>query len=180
MIGNAGNNALNGGAAKDTLAGGLGDDSYWVDNTGDKVVEASGEGFDTIYASVTCTLTARYAEVLELTGSANLDATGNSVGNTLKGNSGGNTLNRLGGNDILTGGTGLDVFLFQTGSRLDTVTDFTVADGDLINVNAFTGGVANAGLVSQVGANVLITLGGGNTVTVLGANQADVLAHMVW
>ncbi|ESQ88994.1 hypothetical protein ABAC460_14535 [Asticcacaulis sp. AC460] len=180
LTGNAGNNALNGGAAKDTMAGGLGDDSYWVDNTGDKVVENNGEGFDTIYASVTYNLTGRYAEVLELTGAANIDAAGNSLGNTLRGNSGSNTLNGLGGNDILTGNGGLDTFLFQTGSRSDTITDFTVADGDLINVNAYTGGVANSGLVSQAGLNVVINLGGGNLITVLNAAQADVLSHIVW
>ncbi|EGF93683.1 hemolysin-type calcium-binding repeat 2 copies family protein [Asticcacaulis biprosthecium C19] len=180
VTGNSGNNALNGGTGKDTLTGGLGDDSYWVDNTGDKVVEASGEGFDTVFASVTYTLAGRYAEVLELTGAANLNATGNSVSNTLRGNGGNNTLNGLAGNDILTGNGGLDVFLFSAGSRADTVTDFTVADGDLINVNAYTGGVANAGLVTQSGLNVVINLGSGNVITVLNAAQADVLSHIVW
>ncbi|EGF89277.1 hemolysin-type calcium-binding repeat 2 copies family protein [Asticcacaulis biprosthecium C19] len=180
LNGNSGNNSLDGGAGNDTLMGGLGNDTYYVTSTGDKVVENNGEGTDIIYSTVTYTLTGRYAETLELTGSGNVDASGNGVGNTLIGNTGNNTLNGLGGNDILTGGLGADVFLFGIASRADTVTDFSAAQNDTINVNAYTGGVANNGLVVQVGADTVINFGGGNVITVLNATQADVLAHMVW
>ncbi|ESQ93527.1 hypothetical protein ABAC460_00225 [Asticcacaulis sp. AC460] len=180
LVGNSGNNVLDGGVGNDTLTGGLGDDTYYVQATGDKVVEASGEGYDVVFASATYTLTGRYAEELRLTGSANIDASGNGVSNVLVGNSGSNVLNGLGGNDSLTGGLGADTFLFGTASRADTVTDFNAVEGDMINVNAYTGGTANAGLVTQVGLNVVIDFGSGNVVTVLNAAQADVLSHMIW
>ncbi|ESQ76635.1 calcium-binding protein [Asticcacaulis sp. AC402] len=180
LNGNSGKNVLDGAAGNDTLTGGLGDDSYYVQSTGDKVVESLGQGYDVIYASATYTLTGRYAEELRLTGAANIDASGNSVNNLLIGNTGANVLNGLGGNDTLTGGSGADTFLFQAGSRADQVEDFNATDGDLINVNAYTGGVANAGLVVQSGVNVVINFGGGNVITVVGASQADVLSHMVW
>ncbi|ESQ76486.1 calcium-binding protein, partial [Asticcacaulis sp. AC402] len=130
LTGNSGNNRLDGQGGNDTLAGGFGNDTYIVQNTGDKVVEDSGQGTDTIKASVTYSLTGRYAETLELTGSANIDASGNSLVNTLIGNDGNNVLNGLGGNDTLTGGEGADIFLFQTGSRADRVDDFSAAQGD--------------------------------------------------
>ena len=45
----AGNDLIDGGAGVDTLAGGAGNDQYFVD-AGDVVVEASGDGFDIVYA----------------------------------------------------------------------------------------------------------------------------------
>ncbi|ESQ73535.1 hypothetical protein ABAC402_18860 [Asticcacaulis sp. AC402] len=178
--GNALNNVLTGNTGNNVLTGGLGNDSYYVQNTGDNVVELSGQGADVIFSTVSYSLNARYAETIILTGSADVNATGNSLANTLTGNDGINTINGKGGADILTGGLGADIFLFEAGSGGDTITDFNAVQNDSINVNAYTAGVANAGLVTQSGLNVLISLGGGNVITVSGAVVADVLAQMVW
>ncbi|ESQ73968.1 calcium-binding protein [Asticcacaulis sp. AC402] len=180
LTGNSGNNSLEGGVGLDTLTGGLGDDSYYVDNAGDLVIEAGDSGNDAIFASVSYSLSGRTVETLTLTGLGHINATGNGSANTLIGNSGNNRLDGGGAGDILTGGLGADVFVFMAGSRKDTITDFSATDNDMIDVQAYTGGVANAGLVAQVGLDVVITLGGGNVVTVLNASQADVLSHMVW
>ncbi|EGF93692.1 hemolysin-type calcium-binding repeat 2 copies family protein [Asticcacaulis biprosthecium C19] len=180
LTGNAGNNALDGGAGSDKMMGGLGDDTYYVDHAQDNVGEAHLQGTDTIYSSVTYSLFGRAVEILTLTGSANLNGTGNSLANSLTGNAGGNRLDGAGGNDVLTGGLGADVFAFMTGSGKDTVTDFSAAQNDAINLTAYTHGVANAAIVSQFGGDVVINLGGGNTITVLSASQTDVLSHMVW
>src|SRR5262249_21769903 len=52
LIGNIGNNLLDGRGGADTMAGGEGNDVYVVDNLSDKVSEAGGFGVDTILASV--------------------------------------------------------------------------------------------------------------------------------
>jgi len=122
MIGNAGvntltgtayNDILDGGAGADTMVGGKGDDTYYVDNIGDKITEAASSGTDTVYASVSYTL-ATNVENMILAGSAAINATGNTVANTLTGNSAANILNGLGGNDLMDGGDGSDIYLVAT------------------------------------------------------------------
>jgi len=104
--GNALDNVLIGNSAANTLTGGAGNDTYVVDNAGDVVVENSGEGTDTVQSSVTHTLAAN-VENLTLTGSANIDGTGNALDNTLVGNAGNGTLDGAGGNDVLIAGNGV-------------------------------------------------------------------------
>src|SRR5262245_37027953 len=91
IFGNSGNNTLDGGAGADMLIGGTGNDTYVVDNTGDTVTENAGEGTDLVQASVTYMLSAN-VENLTLTGSADINGTGNSLANIITGNSGNNTL----------------------------------------------------------------------------------------
>ena len=168
ITGNAGNNTLDGGAGADIMAGGLGDDTYVVDNVGDVVNDYSGAGNDTILASVSYTLSGRYVETLQLTGSANINAIGNAQDNRLVSNA---------GNNSLTGGTGADTFAFLLGSHADTITDFTVADNDTIDATPYH---AVAHTVTQSGTSVIIDFGSGNTVTVLKTNVADVTAHTIF
>ena len=86
------------------MAGGLGNDTYFVDNAGDVVTEALNAGTDTVQSSlVNYTLTAN-VENLTLTGSANINGTGNGLANVITGNSGNNILDGAGGADTMVGG----------------------------------------------------------------------------
>jgi hypothetical protein len=99
LIGNSLNNVLNGSIGADTMEGGAGNDRYYVDNINDKVIETKYNGTDHVVSSVSYGLAGQHVEWLTLTGSSNINATGNSLANTIKGNTGSN---------VITGGLGAD------------------------------------------------------------------------
>ena len=112
LTGNSGVNTLDGGLGADIMIGGAGDDIYIVDNVGDVVTELSGGGTaDTVKASVSITALAAEVERLVLTGSANLNGTGNALANSLTGNAGANVLDGGAGVDTMTGGAGDDIYI---------------------------------------------------------------------
>ena len=77
------NDVLLDSAGIDSLAGGIGNDLYYVTNTGDVVTEAANAGFDTVVAFVDYTLPAsNTVEVLNMLGSG-LTGTGSDGAETL-------------------------------------------------------------------------------------------------
>ena len=87
------------------MAGGSGNDFYYVDNAGDRVIEAAGGGSDNVYARVSYALAAgQEVEFLRVYGSAGLTLTGNEFANTLIGGLASDTLTGGAGNDTLRGG----------------------------------------------------------------------------
>ena len=148
LSGDAGNDSLNGGAGIDTLIGGDGDDIYTVDTTTDVITEEANAGIDTVASSGSFSLAAiANVENLTLTGTA-VNGTGNSLSNVLTGNNSNNNLNGgegidtlIGGagNDTLTGGLGADAFRFDSplnaGTNLDSITDFSIIQGDTIQLS---------------------------------------------
>lgn len=145
IFGNDAANLLVGGAGADRMTGGLGNDTYGVDNLGDKVVETSGQGIDAVQSSLSYTL-ASYLENLTLTGGNSINGggsswhnriTGNDAANTLSGQAGDDTLRGMGGNDVLVGGSGRDVLTGGNGG--DSFKYLDGGDGGLVSVNAAKG-----------------------------------------
>ena len=125
ITGNAGNNALYGGggedtldsgAGNDTMEGGAGNDTYIVDSEDDLIIEEAGKGLDTVQSLITYTLLSSNLENLVLTGSNDVDGTGNKSANVIAGNDANNALWGLAGNDTLYGELGDDALYGGTGA----------------------------------------------------------------
>jgi Ca2+-binding RTX toxin-like protein len=114
LYGNAGNNLLNGEAGADWMSGGGGNDAYFVDDAGDGVFEAVGEGSDVVFSTAHFRLSEN-VESLVLQDSADLQGYGNSQANALYGNAGRNLLNGESGTDAMFGGAGNDVYFVDAG-----------------------------------------------------------------
>ena len=159
LFGGAGNDEIDGGASADIMIGGLGNDKYWVDSFSDLVVEATAEGIDTVYASVSYAL-ADNVENLVLTGSANINAVGNAGNNRIEGNA---------GNNILFGGLGNDTYVFGRGSGRDIVANFDAGkpSGDMVQLSA---GIVDADMnYVRAGNDLVLSIKGTNDqLTVVG------------
>lgn len=146
LIGGEGNDLLDGGTGADQLSGGASDDIYVVDDAGDVVVEVADGGIDLVRSSVSFGLP-DHVEKIELTGTADINATGNALGNTLTGNAGNNYLQGLDGNDTLMGGAGED--WLQGGNGNDVLNGGDGAD-------LLEGGVGNDVLDGSFGIDQLV------------------------
>jgi Ca2+-binding RTX toxin-like protein len=189
ISGAAGNDVLDGGDGADTMLGGLGNDTFVVNHSGDRANEASGEGTDLVYSSVSHALSDN-VENLTFTGSGNLEGWGNGLDNLLTGNAGANSLYAGGGNDVINGGAGADALYGGTGNDtyyfdgsdsiyelrnegIDSVLSSADVDSLFTNVENLTlsgsgnlrgaGNASNNVITGNAGNNILTGAGGNDT-----------------
>ena len=110
------------------MRGNGGNDSYYVDDAQDRVIEESSGGWDTVYSSVDWRLEGELERLVLLTPAVR--GWGNGLNNELVGNAQGNRLDGGGGLDTMAGQSGDDVYVVDTvgdvviegsGGGLDTV-----------------------------------------------------------
>jgi Ca2+-binding RTX toxin-like protein len=180
----AGNDQLDGGTGVDTMDGGADNDSYWVGDSRDIIIEAAEGGEDSVFASATYKLS-DFVEYIKLTGTENIGATGNAQANKLEGNGGNNLLDGGLGIDTLIGGNGNDTYIVDNLLDVITETDALAAGTDTVNTKldsyALPGNVENlvmTGKANNLGpmpgkANAKTATGNGlaNTITCDSAND---------
>jgi Ca2+-binding RTX toxin-like protein len=146
LTGDAGDNVIDGGGGNDVLDGGGGINTVSYASAGAGVTVSlglQGQAQNTIGAG-----TDTLFNFQNLTGSAYND--------TLEG--GGS------GASSLTGGAGADTFVYRPGDGAVTITDFSHAQGDRIDLSAFTQFLTASDVSSaatQVGADTVISTGSG-------------------
>ncbi len=150
LKGGDGSDLLSGGKGHNTLYGGAGNDDYVLMDNDTTVHELNEDdedsgGVDSIYVDTSFSLTdtsrgdVEYIENLTLTGSADINGSGNALDNSIYGNDGTNwllgdagsdVLYGFGGDDVLSGGKGKDTMYGGLGNdvyyidhKLDVVTD---------------------------------------------------------
>ncbi|SHG99599.1 Ca2+-binding protein, RTX toxin-related [Chryseolinea serpens] len=174
LTGNDGNDSLDGGAGNDSMIGGIGNDAYYVDSSSDTITEAVGAGTDTVNSTAATFALATNVENLVLTGTANINGTGNTLNNTITGNSGINTIDGGTGTDTMIGGAGDDTYTVDNVG--DIITENLNEGNDLVlsyvtytlatnvdylallgstNINA-TGNALNNSIAGNSGANIII------------------------
>ena len=177
---------IDGGLGIDRMAGGLGNDTYVVDNARDVVTELADQGEDTIVSRLSSFSLASYAAVENLAydngAAADIAFTGggNGLANVLTGGSGNDRLSGLAGDDTLLGGAGSDMlagglgadqFVFVFGeSGNDTVTDFDATDVVMIDSRFDLGdGEFLMAAFEAVGADLVLTIDDVTSITLKNA-----------
>jgi Ca2+-binding RTX toxin-like protein len=181
LYGGVDHDTLNGGSGADYMEGNDGNDVYIVDNAGDSVVEAAGEGVDEVYANLsTYTLGANFENLTSnLIGGAAFHGIGNGLDNVLYGQSGNDSLEGLAGDDTIRGNVGDDALdggadddLLIGGSGADVLTGGSGADD--FRIGYFESGTgANADRITDfAGGSDIVDISGWDADTGTGGDQA--------
>jgi len=150
LAGSTGDDTLDGGTGADTMSGWTGNDMFMVDDAGDRVLEGSGHGTDTVLLRV-ASFSLGGIVVENVTGDADglaFSITGNSLanqltgdglGDTLRGSSGHDSLIGLDGDDRLDGGSDDD--RLEGGLGADTLIGASGTDSFVFNTALGSGNV---------------------------------------
>ena len=183
IFGNSLSNSLNGGLGADTMLGGAGNDIYYVDNVGDRVYETTtitssinATGTDRVNSSITFSLDTysyvRFVENLDLTGSAAINGTGNTLANVLTGNDAANILNGLAGVDTMIGGRGDDTYYVDVTSDIVTETSTGGTADKIYSSSSYTLGSSSYVEYLYLTGSSAINATGNSLANVLTGNSA--------
>lgn len=165
VYGGAGDDWLHGNQGADSLSGGAGNDTMYGGQDDDRIFGGDGDDW----------LNANLGADVAYGGNGNDTMYGGQDNDTLSGDAGNDWIAADKGSDLVIGGAGADTFYFVANpGDHDTVADFDYAAGDRIQL--VPGETYTA---VQVGADVLVTLGGGSDVTLAGVSLSSLGAGWI-
>jgi len=169
-----GNDTLIGGAGTDTMVGGTGNDVYVVDVSTDVITENASEGTDTVQTAITFSIASLVnVENIALTGTAAVNATGNTLANVLIGNSAANTLTGGTGADTMVGGAGDDIYVVDNAS--DLTTENANEGNDLVQSSVTYSLSPNVERLTLTGTSAINGTGNGDANTLTGNSAVNTL-----
>jgi VCBS repeat-containing protein len=159
-----GNNTINSGNGNDTIAVGNGNNTITTGNGNDRIT--AGDGNNTICGgNGNEIVTLGNGNNTFVGGNGNDQVTASNGNNSLSG-ANGNDVFRVGtGNNTLTGGGSSDTFVFGPGFGKNVITDFAHGDHIEFDGGAFANFQAVQAAIHQVGADTVISLDPGHTIT---------------
>ncbi|NKX43574.1 choice-of-anchor L domain-containing protein [Roseicyclus persicicus] len=173
LHGGDGNDMLDGGAGADMMYGGTGNDVYFIDDLGDVVSEAGGNGHDIVKSDHSHALGQGFEELWLNEVATALEAIGNAADNKLVGNGFDNRIEGGDGRDQLYGGGGDDILDGGAGNdRIDGEAGADLLLGGLGD-DKMDGGTGDDRLEGGAGRDVLI--GGAGQDILVGGTGNDVL-----
>jgi serralysin len=139
-IGGSGADSITGNALANSLQGSGGNDTIMAGSGNDSVSDTSGQNY----------------------------LRGEDGDDVINGGSGFDDANGNMGNDTVTGGAGADLFHGSQDAGIDKVMDFSLAEGDRVQLDPGT-----TYTLSQVGADTVLDMGAGNQMILVGVSMAS-------
>ncbi len=155
--GGDGDDVLNGGDGNDNIDGGSGVDTLYGDSGSDQI--NGGDGNDQIFGGV-----------------GNDTLNGGNGDDIISGGDGDDKIYGNSGVNTLSGGSGADIFFIENGSGItDTITDFSVVNGDQIDVSSVSdvGSFATLKILQQ-GQDTLVTISSDQQILLKNVNASDI------
>ena len=166
LRGEDGNDSIAGGSAFDDINGNMGNDTAHGNGGDDWVVGGKDQdqlfgdaGGDVVWGNLG-------NDTLDCGDGAD-QVRGGQGDDVVNGGAGNDFVSGDRGNDTITGGTGADLFHDSQDASIDRVLDFSVAEGDRVMLDPGT-----TYTVSQVGADTVIDMGGGNQMILVGVQMS--------
>ncbi len=166
IVGGSGFDDINGNKGNDTISGGATGDDWLVGGQGNDLITARG-GNDLIYGNL--------GNDTLIGGTGNEIMRGGQGDDSLAGGSGNDFISGDRGNDTMSGGAGADIFHSSQDAGIDRVLDFHLSEGDRVQLDPGT-----TFTVSQVGADTVIDMGGGNQMILVGVQAATLPAGTIF
>jgi Ca2+-binding RTX toxin-like protein len=165
VSGGTGFDDINGNAGADTAHGNDGDD--WVVGGKDGDLLFGDNGFDIVYGNLGDDT---------VSGGDGADwVRGGQGADSVSGGAGDDLIWGDRGDDTVSGGSGADTFHSFTGAGLDRVIDFSLAEGDRIQLDP-----GSSYTIKQVGSDTVIDLGGGDQIVLVGVQATSLTTTSVF